>query len=242
MPWMETQVYNTIMAVAVGVALILLVSFFTKLKIGKLEKIEGWIMGFITPGIVLLITGVHMTLTWPISKLGLPFDDIIFGEPSFAFGLLLIVFSVFLIHRYKLGLKADNANSESFFNSLNEDLPEILKPLSLFIAAMGLACVMIAIAGVTYQLFAAPAHEPISGMFADYPLVEAVFVSSLYALIGIGSFVFAFWVRDVKNERNFKIFTKCWLVAGIIFALFGIMNYFTHIGLIVNSLKMAGMM
>lgn len=235
MPWSQTQVYNTIMAVAVGVSLFLLVSFLAKLQDGSLKKIEGWIMGFIVPGFILLITGAHMILTWPISKLGLPFDDIIFGEPSFAFGMMLVVFSFFLMHRYKLSI-AKNLNESELFENLKQDLPEILKPLSLFIAAMGLSCIMITIAGITYKLFAAPPQEPISGMFADFPLIEATFVSSLYALVGIGAITFAFWLRNTQNLALFKIFSKCWQISGIIFALFGIMNYFTHIGLIVNTL------
>lgn len=237
MAWMQTQVYNTIMAVCVGISLILLVSFFNKLQNETLEKIESYILAFIVPGIILCITGIHMTLTWPISKLGLPYDDIIFGEPSFAFGVLLVVFSLFLIHRYKLGLKKDNVNKKEFFLSLKQDLPIILQPLSLFIAAMGLACIAIAIAGITYKLFAAPASEPISGMFANYPLVEATFVSSLYALVGIGAVTFYFAIKQNASKIFFEITKKCWLISGVIFALFGIMNYFTHIGLIVNTLK-----
>lgn len=242
MAWMETQVYNTIMAVSVGVSLILLVCFFNKLRTNKLEYIEGWIVGFIIPGIILSITGIHMTLTWPISKLGLPFDDIIFGEPSFAFGIMLIVFSWLLRHKYKLSLKEGNPNSSEFYEQLKVDLPRILSPMSLFAAAMGLALIAIAIAGVTYQLFAAPAEEPISGLFADYPIVEATFVSSLYAFIGIGAIAFYFYVRNTANELAFKFVKNSWLIAGVIFTLFGIMNYFTHIGLIVNILKLKGMM
>lgn len=233
MDWSTTQVYNTIMAVSAGVSLVLLARFFNGLLKESLESIEGWILGFAVPAIILTITGVHMTLTWPIAKLGLPFDDIIFGESSFAFGILLLVFTAFLWHKYKLALKAQNLNTKEFFTQLKTELPKTLTPLSLFIGAMGLGLIMMAIAGVKYQLFAAPAQEPISGMFADYPLVEALFVSSLYFLVGFGAVVFGFFL---KNQALF-VWVRCsWTISGVILALFGIMNYFTHIGLIVNTM------
>lgn len=229
------------MAVAVGIALILLVRFFDKLRGSQLEYLEGWILGFLVPGVVLLITGTHMTLTWPISKLGLPFDDIIFGEPSLAFGILLLAFTALLIQRFKAGLRAGNENTPEFFEKLKIDIPKILQPMSYFIAAMGLACIAISFAGVTYKLFAAPAEEPISGYFADYPIVEALFISSLYALVGIGAFLFPFSLRKNTSPSFASIISKAWLVAGVVFTAFGIMNYFTHIGLIVNALRLKAM-
>ena len=59
---------------------------------------------------------------------------------------------------------------------------EMARPVSYFAAVMGLALISIAIAGVYFQLFAAPPEEPISGRFADYPMLEASFISGLYAL------------------------------------------------------------
>jgi len=44
---------------------------------------------------------------------------------------------------------------------------------------LGLALIGIGIVGVTYQLFAAPPEEPITGMFADYPMIEATSISLL---------------------------------------------------------------
>ncbi|WP_258166552.1 DUF981 domain-containing protein [Paenibacillus sp. PCH8] len=41
---------------------------------------EGGAVGFGITGIILTLTGAHMTLTWPLSKVGFPFDDIIFAN------------------------------------------------------------------------------------------------------------------------------------------------------------------
>jgi len=63
-----------------------------------------------------------------------------------------------------------------------DQIVEMARLVSYFAAAMGLALISIAIAGVYFQLFATPPEEPISGRFADYPMLEASFISGLYAL------------------------------------------------------------
>lgn len=69
---------------------------------------------------------------------------------------------------------------------------EMARPVSYFIAAMGLAFISIAIADVYFQLFAAPPEEQIPGCFADYPILEASFISGLYTLTGIGAILLPF--------------------------------------------------
>lgn len=116
------------------------------------------------------------------------------------------------------------------------------RPLSLFVGFLGLSLFAIAIAGVTYQLFAVPPQEPISGAFAAYPLVEAIFMSRLFALVGVGAVLFPFAVGSVRKATArttpvvVKIMGWVWGVSGAAFALFGAMNFFTHIGLIVNTM------
>jgi uncharacterized membrane protein len=235
--WSQTQVYNTIMAVATGVGLLLLVRFGELLRKGDRIFLEAWSIGFAVPGIILVITGAHMTLTWPLSKIGFPFDDIIFGEPSLAFGVMLSAGAFVLWQKSKLlpaGLEQSSPSKEKTAQ-LASHLTEMMRPLSYFAAAMGLSLISIAIAGVYYQLFAAPPEEPISGRFANYPLLEASFISGLYALIGIGAILLPFSISRSKPGLR-RIIKFCWTVAGIMFTLFGAMNYFTHIGLIVNTM------
>ncbi|MEN2667153.1 DUF981 family protein [Listeria aquatica] len=137
---------------------------------------DSWVVGFAIPGFILTLTGAHMSLTWPLSKIGFPFDDIIFGEPVLAFGILLLA-AAYLLHRrnhvYVRDEKLDARNDKLIAKRLQEDLPGLLKPLSYFGAAMGLALIAIGIAGITFQLFAAPKEEPISGLLADYLLKQA---------------------------------------------------------------------
>jgi len=237
--WSVTAVYNTIMSVAVGVALVLIVRFFDGLFKNKITQLDGWSIAFISLGFILTLTGGHMSLTWPLSKMGFAFDDIIFGETSLAFGILLIAFGIILLRRTKVYTN-ENLNFEEgnvISECLKKDLPAILRPLSLFAAAMGGALISIACAGIGFQLFAAPPEEPISGRFADYPMIEATFMSGLFAITGIGALLLPFMLKD---KIHFNIFNKVkilFYIAGIIFILFGIMNYFTHIGLIVNTME-----
>lgn len=237
--WSVTQVYNTIMSVATGVSLLLIIKFFSQLYKGKIGQLEGWAIGFAVPGFILTITGIHMTLTWPLSKIGFPFDDIIFGEPVFAFGVILLGVTIILWRKSNQYAYAgqDMNDTKVVSDKLIIDLPIILKPLTYFAAAMGYALISIAIAGVTYQLFAAPPEEPISGAFAEYPLIEAIFISGLYAITGIGAALLPFISGKRPDVGLAKLARNLLFISGVVFVSFGVMNYFTHIGLIVNTMK-----
>ncbi len=236
--WAATAVYNTIMSVSAGVGLLLIVKFGSDLMKAKISRLEGWVIGFAIPGFILTVTGLHMSLTWPLAEIGFPYDDIIFGEPSLAFGVLLLAVSALLRRKSNLYFQQgrDMSNAEIISSTLKSDLTYSLKPLSYFAAAMGLALISIAIAGIIFRLFAAPPQEPITGAFADFPLVEAIFISSLYALTGFGAVLFPFIIKEKPSLFLIKTIKYCWLITGSLFVLFGAMNYFTHIGLIVHTL------
>lgn len=227
--WAQMPTYNTIMSVAAGAGLILLVMLGRQLITRRTPLVtEGWSLAFGVLGLILSTTGLHMTLTWPLAAGGFPFDNIIFGETSLGFGVLLLAASFYL---WKRGAELTAAENPA------ERLSAVARPLSVFILGLGLALFAIAIAGVTYQLFAAPPQEPISGAFADYPLVEAIFMSGLFALIGIGAVLFPFALTvTTRASATQKIIGVVWGLAGVAFLLFGAMNFFTHIGLIINTM------
>lgn len=227
--WANMPTYNTVMAVAVGAGLILLVALArTILKDPKKVVYEGWSLAFAVLGFILTATGLHMTLTWPLASGGFPFDNIIFGETSLAFGVLLLAAAVYLWFRGRAALEREDAV---------EHLSAVARPVSVFVLGMGLGLFAIAIAGVTYQLFAAPPQEPISGAFAEYPLVEAIFMSGLIALVGLGAVLFPFALRPTPAAAKTRVVIGwAWSLSGLAFMLFGAMNFFTHIGLIVNTM------
>ncbi|MBC7592472.1 MAG: DUF981 domain-containing protein [Kineosporiaceae bacterium] len=225
--------YNTIMSIAAGAGLLGIVIFVKQLMTKPTEvSAEGWSLAFGVLGTILTTTGLHMTLTWPLAAGGFPFDNIIFGETSLGFGVLLLAASVYMWRRGTEALTRPEPLAA---------LAKVAQPISVFIGGLGLALFGIAVAGVKYQLFAAPPQEPISGEFAEWPLVEAIFMSGLFALVGVGAVLFPFIVNSIKNATTkatlpIKITGIVWAVAGIVFILFGAMNYFTHIGLIVNTM------
>lgn len=228
--WAEMPTYNTIMALAAGVGLLLIVAFGWQLMKGWPIATEGWAVAFAVLGAILFVTGLHMTLTWPLAPGGFAFDNIIFGEPSLAFGALMLGAALVLWRRGALFAEASLEGGAM----RTERVRRLAWPLSIFVFALGLACFGIAAAGWTYTLFAAPPQEPISGAFAEYPLIEATFISGLYVLVGIGAVLAPFALIRL-NRVLLAIIGVAWAIAGIVFTLFGALNYFTHIGLIVHT-------
>src|SRR5438552_5971059 len=96
--WAQMPTYNTILSVSAGAALMSLVSFFRAVQREKNIRMDSWAIAFGVPGFILLATGMHMTLTWPLAKY-FPYDNIIFGEPSFGFGTLLVAAALYLWKR-----------------------------------------------------------------------------------------------------------------------------------------------
>lgn len=229
--WTQMPTYNTIMSIAAGAGLIFIVMLGRALLRDERFKPEGWALTAGVLGFILTTTGLHMTLTWPFA-LYFPFDNIIFGEPSLAFGVLLLATSLYL---WKRGGQITEAEDQA------AEAASVARPLSIFVVGMGLALFGIAAAGVIFQLFAAPAEEPISGVFADYPMVEAVFMSGLFALVGLGAVLFPLALKTFSSSSALSKITRTvgilWVVTGIIFLLFGAMNFYTHVGLIINTMQ-----
>ncbi|MFJ5924598.1 DUF981 family protein [Kitasatospora sp. NPDC092948] len=224
--WAKMPTYNTIMSVAAGAGLLLVVALGRQLLTrSRSTPPDGWALAFAALGFTLLFTGLHMTLTWPLAGQGFPFDNIIFGEPALAFGVFLLAAAFYLWKR------GDDLLSEDGV----ERTGRVALPISLYVFGMGLACFGIAAAGWKYTLFAAPPEEPISGEFANYPWLEASFMSALYVLVGIGALLFPFALRRPRTWLSPAI-GVVWGLAGLAFLLFGGLNYFTHIGLVVNTM------
>ena len=229
--WTQMPTYNTIMAVAAGAGLIFMYMLGRALVRDSDFRAEGWALTAGVLGLILTTTGLHMTLVWPFAKF-FPFDNIVFGEPSLAFGVLLLAASFYLWKRGDQIVAAKDRAAEA---------AAVARPMGIFVLGMGLALFGIALAGIVFQLFAAPAEEPISGIVADYPMIEAVFMSLLFAFVGLGAALFPVALRGFSSLRPMsgtaKLVGVTWLVTGIIFLLFGAMNFFTHIGLIVNTMQ-----
>ena len=241
--WTTMPTYNTIMSLAAGAGLVALVLFARDLLRHRREdpvSTDGWAMTFGALGSILTLTGLHMSLTWPLAAGGFAFDNVIFGETSLGFGVLMLALALFLWKRGDRILESPRPVSE---------VARAARPLSIFIAGLGLALLAIMFAGIVYQLFHAPPQEPISGAFAEWPIVEAIFMSLLFGLVGIGAVLAPLSIRSfaslpssagedpsIRIPTLAKVVGVLWLVTGIVFVLFGAMNFYTHIGLIVNTM------
>lgn len=247
--WTTMPTYNTIMSLAAGAGLVALVMFARDLMRHRAEdpiSTDGWALTFGALGTILTVTGLHMSLTWPLAAGGFAFDNIIFGETSLGFGVLMSALAILLWRR---GERITDAPVPM------REVARTARPLSVFIAGLGLALLGIMVAGIVHQLFAAPPQEPVSGVFAPWPLVEAAFMSLLFGLIGVGAVLAPFAIRSFTQIRPgassassassastitvptvARVVGVLWLVTGIVFVLFGALNFYTHIGLVVNTM------
>lgn len=224
--WAHMPTYNTVMALAAGAGLLLVVGLGYRLRSTKQVPVAGYALAYGVLGVILTLTGLHMTLTWPLAAGGFPYDNVIFGEPSLIFGVLLLAAAFYLWKRGET-LYAPEGRSDV--------VAGVAGPVSVFVFAAGLAAFAIAAAGIRYGLFAAPPQEPISGTFAGHPMIEATFISLLYALVGLGAVLFPFALRR-RAAAVQAVAGVAWGLAGIAFLLFGALNYFTHIGLILATM------
>ena len=73
---------------------------------------------------------------------------------------------------------------------------------------------------------------------SPYLYVAPFFI--LFALVGLGAVLFPFMLNGFSSHANpgavQVIVGIAWGLAGIVFLLFGALNFFTHIGLIVNTM------
>ncbi len=228
--WTQMPTYNTIMAIAAGAGLMSLVSFARALRRESDILLESWAIAFAVPGFILAVTGIHMSLTWPMAKY-FPYDNIIFGEPSFGFGVLLLAAGFYLWKR----APTIRANDD-----MARYLARVARPVSLFIFGLGLALVAIAMAGLVFKLFAAPPQEPISGLVSGYPWIEAIFMSGMFGFVGIGAVLFPFALRNFSAASQPNGLERAvgfvWGLSGLGFFLFGALNFFTHIGLVIHTM------
>ena len=236
--------YNTLMALAAAVSFLLILDFGWRLLNGRTIAPTGWVAAFAALGALMAFLGAVMTVTWPLKQVApncCQQDNIVFGEPVLAYGVMLVTASYLLwrtgkswvVHQSETGGGVPTESGAITDESFLARLALVLQPLSWFVFASGLALIALAFAGVRFKLFAAPASEPISGAVGNHPYIEAIFISILYALMGIGAVLFPFFIRTM-NRTVAKMIGVAWLVPGVVWLFFAAMNYYTHVGSLVK--------
>jgi uncharacterized membrane protein len=218
-------VYNELVAMTAGAGLLGFAAFLANLIGGKRIESEGWAAFFGVTGLLLLVTGLHTTVTWPFGGDGFEYANIAFGQPAAAFGALLLLAAIYLWRHRELYAGPLEAVKTTTLAAL--------KPAGIFVGALGLGMAVLAIAFVRFQLGAAPPEEPISGRFGEWPIIEALFLGGLWGVVALGALLFAIALWTDRPQL-LKWAVRAWVVGGVVFLLFGAMNFYTHIGMYDN--------
>jgi hypothetical protein len=218
-------VYNELVAITAGAGLLGTAAFLANLIGGKRIDSEAWAGLFGVTGLLLLVLGIHTTVTWPFGAEGFEYANIAFGQPAAAFGALLVFAAVYLWrHRGVFAGDPDTVRTAGL---------AALKPVGIFVGALGLGMAALATTFVRFQLGAAPPQEPISGRFGHMPLLEALFLGGLWGVVALGALLFAV-ATWTERPQLLRWAVRAWVVGGVVFVLFGAMNFYTHIGMYYN--------
>ena len=221
--------YNTIVGLAAGTGLLLVAQLLKQFAEGKKVQPEGFALAFGITGFIQTVLGLTISVMWPYTKV--LHANIMLGEPALAFGSLLIAAAFFLWRKRDTLADLGHGNEKSATASAY--LLAVLRPVSVWVFASGLMMASLVVAIIYYQLGHAPPQEPISGYFGN-TLVEPVFLALLWSLISIGALL-APTAMAKWNRKNINVVRFCWTVAGGLLVFFSAMNYFTHIGLLMNT-------
>lgn len=223
---------NTIICIAVGAGLIGFAWFLRLVWTKNIKSSEGWAGFFGVVGLILAVMGFATTIMWPYGGAPFEYANIAFGEPAAVFGALLLFAAVYLWRNRQLF--ASDAAAD--VKKMRVEVQEALKPVAIFVFIAGLMMSALAISWIRFQNGAAPEVEPISGLFHAMPIVEALFLFALWAITAVGCLVFP-WALSSKRGKLRQVVISTWIIAGVIFAGFGAMNFYTHIGMYTNINK-----
>ena len=221
--------YNTIVGLAAGVALLLVVRLLKQFTNGEKVQPEGFALAFGITGFIQTVLGLAISVMWPYTKV--LHANIMMGEPALAFGVLLVAASFFMWRKREVFDDLGEGNEKSA--QVSAYIVAVLRPISAWVFATGLMMTSLAVAILYYQLGHAPPQEPISGYFAD-SWVEPSFLALLWGLISLGALLSPAGIVK-RNRKVVTIVRLCWNVAGVLLVLFSAMNYFTHVGLLMNT-------
>lgn len=210
--------YNTLMGVCAGGIMIIVADMVRRLTRG--ERTVGQGPALLAFGIPLTVLSGAMTLTWPLTVN--PPINIAFGEPSLMLGILATI-AGWILTRLSMA-KATNGGDVKW------DLGEAMKPIQLVIFFVGLILLSTSSAIFSYNLVGdAPPNEPITGQFTGW---ENDFFGIAYLTAAVGCLATP-WLKSKPHAVNGLVFGT-WMVSGIAFLLFSVLNYRTHIGLLIN--------
>lgn len=197
--------YNTLMGVFAGIVILTMASVILRYKT---DRLRGHGIVLLLAGIPLTVLSFIMAVTWPLHVN--PPINIAFAEPGVFLGLLAVVGGIGLIKQMNTSLAAYE-----------------LKPIRRVVAVLGVMLTMISLAIFRFNLVGdAPNIEPITGQLKGW---ENATFGIIYLAAGIGTM--AVWFAD--RPWGAKLASGMWKLSGGFFLVFSLLNYYTHIGMLV---------
>lgn len=217
---MQGITYNTTMGLVVGVILILVVIFLRAVQVNSDRSVAGFGWAFIFSGAFLGITGMHMTLTWPLEQIEGVFccavDNVTFGEPAAFYGLLTLL----------AGFAILRAEDRADRGIRPMDLVATLRPLLYVAAVGGFGLILFGIAGLHFGQWRPPEVEPIARLLSG-SLIEPLMVFAMYVFTGIAAILSPFALTSKAVSR---IFIPITWVFGMAWILLGLTLFYGHVG------------
>jgi len=171
-------------------------------------------------GFVLAVAGIPLTflsavgaITWPLTVN--PPINVAFFEPSLLLGVLALGAAVAMLR--------------SGAGDIDARILARLRPLTWLIFAVGLMLVSIASAVFSYNLVGdAPSVEPITGQLTGW---ENTTFGIVYLVAALGCLA----APRFESAYARLAMSWSWALAGAFFLLFSVLNFRTHIGLLMNT-------
>lgn len=177
--------YNTVMGLAAGTALLLLVAYARRTSTTSLSQL-AWGLTFGLLGAVLTVLAVAMNLTWPLPGPA----NIIFGEPSLLFGVVLMIWAA-LVSR---------APAEP---GIPTALREAARPVVWLAGLLGVMVITLGITGAAFGQFRpAPGEWP--GVYlvaAGVGWLETVYVVLTFSVAGASALLAAAALDRPRLDR-----------------------------------------
>lgn len=215
--------YNTTMGLVAGAIMLLLLVFARVVERPDRGPLDGWAWMFAALGLILAITGTHMTLTWPLEQIPVPgvaccaADNVAFGEPAMLFGFL-VFFAALAILR---GERAALDRGVAF------DIVATVRPMLYAGAFGGLGLILIGIAGVQFGMWGPPPpDEPIARLMGD-SILERFYVAGAYVITGVAAITAPF---APENRIVARVFAGTLFLGGMMWTFLGITLFYGHIG------------
>lgn len=216
---------NTIMGLAAGASLLLLVQYARIAGSASPAVRTAWAWTFGILGVILLVVGLHTILAWPL----LGSANLIFGDPAVLFGALLIA-AAYIIDRTTIDQAGDEIPPErTGIAEFPEELMVALRPVAYVGAFGGLMVILLGWAGGVFGtvVFRPPSAEFPTGLVAGTGL-EIVYMVGTYSILGIGAIVLPF---GLHRQSLLRYSAYLLVAAGLLILFITMISFVGHVSL-----------